>query len=441
MRTEAAIRFEKGVDISGTVKVLLRATQLIKEVAGGEISGDVIDVYPSVVEKKTVVLKYDYLKKLSGKTYAPEAVKNILTALEFDITEEDESSLTLAVPLSKTDISLPADIVEEIIRIDGLNNIEIPSTVTIKPSINENYLHESLKEKLAQLLAGLGFNEIVTNSIANSKNYDKDKLSTAVKLLNNLSADLDIMRPSMLETGLEALAYNINRQNNNLRFFELGKTYKHDENGYSEIEKICFWITGKKQMQGWKNQNIEADFFTAKGIIISLLESINIKKIVFIEPQQAAAGIFQSVAKNTNPLGSILLIGDALLQKFGIKQPVIFAELDVKTLVDEAVKQQVLYKEIPQFPTVERDLAVVMNKNISYGDIASSLERLKIKYLEDFKLFDIYEGEKIGNGKKSFALNFRFINKDKTLTDAEVEGVMKTITEKLLKEFEAEIRH
>ncbi|MGN6352121.1 MAG: phenylalanine--tRNA ligase subunit beta, partial [Parafilimonas sp.] len=201
LRTEAAIRFEKGVDISGTVQSLLRAVELIKEMTGGEVSGKLIDVYPTVAEKKIVVLKYDYLKKLSGKTYSPESVKNILTALEFDILEKNDSFIKLAVPLSKADISLPADIVEEIIRIDGLNNIEIPSTITITPAINENSLKENLKEKLAQLFAGLGFNEIITNSITNSKNYREDQLNTAVKLLNNLSADLDIMRPSMLETG------------------------------------------------------------------------------------------------------------------------------------------------------------------------------------------------------------------------------------------------
>lgn len=441
LRTEAAIRFEKGVDISGTVRALLRAVELIKEMAGGEISGKLIDVYPAVAEKKIVVLKYDYLKKLSGKTYARESVKNILTALEFDILEENDSFIKLAVPLSKADISLPADIVEEIIRIDGLNNIEIPSTITITPSINESSLKENLKEKLAQLFAGLGFNEIITNSITNSKNYREDQLNTAVKLLNNLSADLDIMRPSMLETGLEVLAYNINRKNTNLRFFELGKVYKQYENGYTETEKLCFWITGRQQTPGWKNQHTEADFFTAKGITAALLESINIKNIFFEEPEAMAEGTIQTLQKNNTKLGSILLAANSLLQKFDIKQPIVFAEFDVEGLAEETIKQQVLYKEISQFPVVERDLAFVTGKNVVYGGIASFLERMKVKYLEGFKLFDIYEGEKLGADKKSFAINFRFINAEKTLTDAEVELAMKAITEKLVKEFDAEIRH
>ncbi len=441
LRTEAAIRFEKGVDISGTVTSLIRAAQLITEIAGGAISGDIIDVYPSPVEKKQVNFKYAYLKKLSGKEYSQVAIKNILSVLEFDILEEDENGIKLTVPLSKADISLPADIVEEIIRIDGLNNIEIPSSITITPAINENSLREQLKEKLAQMLAGLGFNEIVANSIANSKNYDENNLSTSVRLINNLSADLDILRPSMLETGLEILAYNINRKNNNLRFFELGKIYKHEQNKYSETEKICFWISGKKQNAGWKNQNTEADFFTAKGIVAALLENLNIKRPVFSEPQTAEAGTYQSIQKNKRELGKILQTDTGLLQRFSIKQPVIYVELDVENLLKISVEEEILYKEIPQFPMVERDLSIVMDKKIVYGNISASLGKVKVKFLEDFKLFDIYEGDKIGSDKKSFAINFRFINTERTLTDTEVEVEMKTITEKLVTDFNAEIRH
>ncbi|HEX5155280.1 MAG TPA: phenylalanine--tRNA ligase subunit beta [Parafilimonas sp.] len=441
LRTEAAVRFEKGVDISGTVISLVRAAQLITEVAGGKIEGDIIDVYPSPVEKKEVSLKYAYLKKLSGKEYEPVTAKNILSALEFDILKEEEDSITVGVPFSKADISLPADIVEEIIRIDGINNIAIPSSITITPSIEENTLRENLKEKMSGMLAGLGFNEIVTNSITNSKNYDESNLSSSVRLLNNLSADLDILRPSMLETGLEILTYNINRKNNNLRFFELGKIYKHEQGAYSELEKICFWITGKKQNANWKHQDAEADFFTAKGIIVSLLDSINITEILFEEPQSAAAGNTQLLSKNKNQLGSILQVSIAMLQKFGIKQPVIYAELDVEHLLNASVKEDIIYKEIPQFPVVERDLSMMISKDIAYGNIAAALKQVQVKFLQDFNLFDIYESDKIAKGKKSYAINFRFMNKERTLTDAEVEAGMKTIMSKLIKDFNAEIRH
>ena len=441
LRTEAAVRFEKGVDISGTVLSLIRAADLIKEVCGGEVSGDIIDIYPSPVEKKQIILNYNYLKKLSGKQYDHSAVKKIFSALEFDIVEDNEAHIKVASPLSKADVTIPADLVEEIVRIDGLNNIDIPSSITITPSIQQNILSEQLKEKISQMLAGLGFNEIVTNSIANSKNYSETELTNAVRLLNNLSADLDIMRPSMLETGLEILAYNINRKNSYLRFFELGKMYTTDQKKYSESEKVCFWITGKKQNQGWKNQNNDADFFTAKGIINSLFENINIKNAAFGEPQSLENGTAQSIIKNKVELGKILQVNKTLLQKFGIKQPVTFVEIDVKNILAFAAKEEILYSEISQFPAVERDLAIVMDKDIAFGNIASSLKQTKVKFLEDVNLFDIYEGEKIGSDKRSLAINFKFINKERTLTDAEVEKEMKTIADKLIADFNAEVRH
>ncbi|MEP6683787.1 MAG: phenylalanine--tRNA ligase subunit beta [Parafilimonas sp.] len=441
LRTEAAVRFEKGVDISGTGLSLIRSAYLIKEICGGEITGDIIDIYPSPVEKKQITLQYNYLKKLSGKQYDHSAVKKIFSALEFDIIEDNETEIKVASPLSKADVTMPADLVEEIVRIDGLNNIDIPLSITITPSIQQNILSEQLKEKVAQMLAGLGFNEIITNSIANSKNYSENELSDAVRLLNNLSADLDIMRPSMLETGLEVLAYNINRKNNYLRFFELGKTYRKEQEKYKETEKICFWITGKKQNQGWKNQNNDADFFTAKGIIHSLLENINIKDLVFEELQLSENGIAQSIIKNKTNLGKVLQVNKMLLQKFNIKQPVIFVELDVRNILTASVKEEILYTEIPQFPAVERDLSIVMDKDIAFRNIASSLKQMKAKFLEDVTLFDIYEGEKIGNDKKSLAINFQFINKERTLTDAEVEKEMKTIADKLITDFNAEVRH
>jgi phenylalanyl-tRNA synthetase beta chain len=440
LRTEAAVRFEKGVDISGTVQSLIRAARLITEIAGGRIGDEVIDAYPSPFEKKQVSLKYSYLKKLSGKEYAQTDVKNILTALEFDILEEDDNAIKVAVPFSKADVTMAADIVEEIIRIDGINNIAIPSTITITPSIEEDILPEQLKEKLSQMLTGLGFNEIITNSITWSKNYNENSLSGSVKLLNNLSAELDILRPSMLETGLEILAYNINRKNTNLRFFELGKVYRYEDNRYNETEKFCFWITEKKQNAGWKRQNTEADFFTAKGIVTALLENINIQNTVFDEAQSSANGVYQTIQKNKNELGKIFQVNNAILQKFGIKQPVIYLELDVQAVLNASQEKEILYKEIPQFPIVERDLSLVMDKKIKYGNVIFALEQVRLKFLQDFNLFDIYEGGTIGSDKKSFAINFRFISTERTLTDAEVETEMKAIANKLVMDFNAEIR-
>ena len=267
LRTDAATRFEKGVDISNTVNVLKRAALLIKEIAGGKISSELIDVYPNIVEQASVGLKYHYLKKLSGKNYHGDTVKNILSALGFEIIKEGMDELWVKVPYSKPDISIPADIVEEIMRIDGLDNIEIPAAITISPSVNNQSETIAAKEKVANYLTGLGFYEIFTNSITNSKYFDEETLATSVKMINNLSADLDIMRPSMLPTGLEVVAHNINRKNANLQLFEFGKTYSSSAIGkYEEQYHLSFYITGLTTEAGWQNKGTKADFYFLKGV-------------------------------------------------------------------------------------------------------------------------------------------------------------------------------
>ena len=225
LRTDAASRFEKGTDVSGTVIALKRAALLIKEICGGEIASEIVDIYPNPKEKVQVGVKYHYLKKLSGKNYHQDTVKDILVNLGFEMVKQGIDEMRVAVPFHKPDISLPADIVEEILRIDGLDNVAIPDAITITPAVEDNYAPEAYQEKTATYLVGLGFYEIMTNSITNSAYFSDEELKYAVKMLNNLSAELNILRPSMLETGLEAIAHNLNRKSNDLRFFEFGKTY------------------------------------------------------------------------------------------------------------------------------------------------------------------------------------------------------------------------
>lgn len=439
LRTEAAIRFEKGVDISGTVTALKRAALLIKEISGGVIKGELIDIYPAATEKKIITLKYNYLKKLSGKDYEPAAVKNILIALDFEILNDNSDALTVAAPLSKPDIALPADIVEEIIRIDGIDNIAFSKSVIITPSAQRNAINEQLKEKVSQLLTGLGFNELVINSISNSKFYSEEKLFNSVKLLNNISADLDIMRPSMLETGLEVLAYNINRKNNNLRFFEFGKTYYKNDKNYIEVEKLCGWITAKTETQTWKQKVALPDYFTAKGLIKNLLAAINISA-AFLEVEENQDGVQQKILANNIELGTICKIDARLLGKFNIKQDVVFFELNYKNLLSANAKQGIYFKEIAQYPSVERDLALIIDKKIKYADIEQQLNQLAIPFLQHYFLFDIFESDKIGADKKSLAINFTFLDRDKTLTDADVNAAMEKIIKKLELGLNAEIR-
>ncbi len=441
LRTEAAVRFEKGVDISNVVNVLKRAALLIKEVAGGEISSDIIDVYPSPEQKTQVAIKYNYLKKLSGKNYDNNAVKGILTSLGFEVLKEEIDELRVAVPFSKPDITLPADIVEEILRIDGLDNVEITGSVTLSPATDENILKENLKEKIAGYLTGLGFNEIVTNSITNSQYYNKVELSGAVKMINSLSADLDVMRPSMVETGLETIAYNINRRNKDLQFFEFGKTYHSAGVGYyTENEHLALYLTGESIPAAWKSRQTNIDFYRAKGIASSIVNLCGLSVPDFITTSSDGFSLALSAAVNNKQVVAVGEISITKLKSFDIKQPVFFIDFNWLLLLRLVAAQKITYQEVSKFPAVHRDLAIVVNKNINFNALQQAVDKLKISKLQQVQLFDIFESEKLGENKKSMAVSFTFLDEEKTLTDKEIDGMMNRLIRSFETELSAEIR-
>ncbi len=436
LRTDAATRFEKGVDISNTVHVLKRAALLIKEIAGGEISSEVVDVYPMPKEKVQFAIKYHYLKKLSGKNYHPDAVKRILVALGFEIVKEGIDELWVAVPFSKPDISLPADIVEEIVRIDGLDSIDIPSAITISPATDQYGIKEKLREKIANYLAAQGFNEIFTNSITNSNYFDKEVLQTAVKMINNLSAELDVLRPSMLETGLESIIYNINRKNTNLQFFEFGKTYYSSEVGkYKEEEHLSLYITGNNHENFWRQKSKPLDFFTAKGIVTSIVNLLGLIDYR-IEQNENEFQIFCGKKE----LGKLALVASNKLQLFDIKQPVYFIDFNFSEILKAIEKQKIVYKEVPKFQSVQRDLALVVANSVTYEFIEAVVKKIKLPKLQSMRLFDVFESDKLGANKKSLAISFTFLDEEKTLTDKEIDSIVNKLIENLEKEVAAEIR-
>ncbi|MEP7259481.1 MAG: phenylalanine--tRNA ligase subunit beta, partial [Flavitalea sp.] len=280
LRTDAAARFEKNVDISNTVSVLKRAAAMIAEIAGGAIASDVTDIYPVPDQRTAITLRYQYVNKLSGKNYPAHTIKKILLSLGFDVLSEGPDDIRLSVPFSKPDVLLPADVVEEIMRIDGYDNIAIPAAITISPSVEGRNHSQAYKEKIASYLTGLGFNEIFTNSITNAAYFDQGQLDTAVRLLNNLSAVHNIMRPSMLQTGLESIAYNLNRKNQDLQFFEFGKTYHTPGPGiYEEPEKLCLYITGAKSGVSWKGKAVRSDVYYLKGAVNGLLSLLGLSQL------------------------------------------------------------------------------------------------------------------------------------------------------------------
>ncbi|MDP1842155.1 MAG: phenylalanine--tRNA ligase subunit beta [Sediminibacterium sp.] len=438
LRTDAATRFEKGIDISNTVNVLKRAALLIKEVAGGEISSEIIDLYPNPKPKVTVSIKNHYLKKLSGKNYHADKVKRILTALGFTIAKEGMDELMVEVPYSKPDISIPADLVEEILRIDGLDNVEIPSMISISPAVEQFGIKENLREKVAGFLVGKGFTEIITNSITNSKYFDEATSAHTVKMMNNLSADLDVMRPSMLESGLETIAYNLNRKNNNLQLFEFGKTYVTKEDAYKEEEHFCLFTTGNAHEQGWKHQPNALDFFAMKGLATAILQWCGLGNIKLEVSTENTNEVLVSAEKLL--IGKIVTVSKEKLAAFDLKQPVYMLDLLFSKLIAAVQKKKIVYKEVNKFPTMQRDLALVVNKAITYSAIENCVQSIKLPKLLQVNLFDVFESEKLGKDKKSMAVSFTFSDDSKTLTDAEIDGMMNKLIAGFEKEIQAEIR-
>ncbi|MES1218130.1 MAG: phenylalanine--tRNA ligase subunit beta, partial [Bacteroidota bacterium] len=445
LRTDAATRFEKGTDISATVTVLKRAALLIKEICGGEIASDIVDVYPDPKEKTQVAIKYHYLKKISGKNYHPDAVKDILSSLGFELLKEGIDELRVAVPYHKPDISMPADIVEEVLRIDGLDNIEIPEAITITPSVEENYAKEALKEKTANYLAGLGFNEILTNSITNSSYFSEAEQQEMVKMMNNLSADLNVLRNSLFETSLECVAHNLNHKNLSLKFFEFGKAYSTSGPGkYNEGEKLSIVISGNKNDNSWKEKSYATDFYYLKGIVSSVLNLLGIKpdSIESLQVPKLDNHVVFKINRSgeSQILAGLGEVGKQSREKFDIKQPVFFAGLNWTLLSELSSNQKATVTEIPRFPSVQRDIAMILDKQLHYEKVEKIVQELKLEKLQDIKLFDIFESEKVGVGKKSMAVNFTFLDEEKTLTDKEIEGWMNRIMAALEKELNAEIR-
>lgn len=441
LRTDAATRFEKGVDISNTVNVLRRAAILIKEIAGGEIASDIIDVYPNPKEKTEVALKFHYLKKLSGKNYHPDTVKNILSSLGFELCKEGADEMRFSVPFSKPDISIAADVVEEIMRIDGLDNVEIPATINTSPSV-ETLAHEvAYTEKIAKQLAGLGFREIFTNSITNSAYYSADVLKTTVKMINNLSEELNVMRPAMMETGLESIAYNLNRKNSDLKFFEFGKTYSVNEAGkYTENNRLAVYISGNISTNGWKGKGQKADFYYSKAVFEKIITLLGLKVDAYIQTENADLSDCLEAVIKKEPVARIGMISNKKLERFDIKQPVFYTDLNWSRLLELNQETVIQYREISKYPAVNRDLAIVVNKALPYELVEKATHAAGIKKLKSISLFDIFESEKIGAGKKSMAVSFTFQDEEKTMTDKEIDDMMNKIIASFEKELNAEIR-
>ena len=442
LRTDAATHFEKGVDIGRTTDVLMRAAELICRLSNGRIASQMTDVYPTPAPARTLTFSGDFIRRLSGKAYTDGTIAGILSALGFSILSHEGDRMTVGIPSHKTDISLPADIAEEVMRIDGFDNIAIPTRISYSPTADPLEARESAREKISSILTGLGFQEMLNNSITFSGHYSEAELSRSVRMMNSLSAELDMLRPSMVETGLQAVAHNLNRKNLDLQLFEFGKTYALDGQGrYTETDRLALFQTGRRRADGWKKDGVISDLFHLKGLIDLIFSQLGIQA-----PQWVAAAADRLEMSLSGQVGGqemarIGKAGSDSLTRFDIRQDVWYAELNWGLLLDaSSSKPRLRYKEVPKFPAMTRDLAFVVDRHLPFDRIRTATEGLRLSKLKSFNLFDIFESEKLGSGLKSMAMSFTFLDEEKTLTDAEVDDMVQKIISTLEKDLGAQVR-
>lgn len=440
LRTDAAMHFEKSVDIGQTVEVLRKAGLLITAIAGGTITADPIDVYPSPAVQPTITLEYAYVQKLSGKAYEKKTIKQILEGMGFQTVAETQTAITLKSPSHKTDVHIPADLVEEIMRIDGFDNIDIPTSIKISPAVTRSNRGENIQEKLSSILAGMGFNEMLNNSITHSAHYTPAQMTKAVKMLNNLSTELDTLRLTMLETGLQTVARNLNHKNENIRLFEFGKTYSTDGTAYQEDDHLALFTAGLVNEVSWNRKADEANFYYVKGVVQSLQLQSGIKLLEFTTTDDARFEYGVSGSVGNRKLVTIGKPSDQLLKHFDIRVPVWYADIDWANWVKAAEETAVHYTEISKYPVVHRDLSFLADLQLPYSAIEQLLNSLSIKALKSFRLFDVFNSEKLGKDKQSLAMNFSFADETKTLKDDEIDQWMKKISHELEQQLHAEIR-
>jgi phenylalanyl-tRNA synthetase beta chain len=431
LRTDAAVRFEKGVDISQTRYALERAVALLCELCGAELAAPIQDVFPNPITAATIDVTYEYINRLSGANYSKEKIKNILLQLCFGIEKESAEGLTVIVPFSKTDISIPADVVEEIMRIDGLDNVPFTGKISFGISTNKDAEESrATKEKVSQCLNNLGFHEIFTNSIGNSAHYPTE--GKLVRMMNNLSAELDCMRPNMLPSGLQAIAYNLNRKNSNLFLFEIGKVYFAINGKYIEQEQLHLYFSGNTSAEHWQNGAKPVDAYYCKSIVEALLLRLG---IIFTYNYTETA---IEIKQKKKLLGTITQVAADTLKTFDVKQAVWHVQLDWQSIASAGTA--IRYVPVSKFQNVRRDLALVIDKQITYEQLHKCISSVNSTLLLDTNVFDVFESEKLGANKKSYAVSFEFGDAECTLTDTDVDAEMSKLQASIEKGVGAEVR-
>lgn len=442
LKTDSSFRFERGTDPEATVYALKRAASLIKEVAGGTISSDVIDVYPTVIKKAEIEVTYKNVYRLIGKQIPAEEIKSILKGLGIEVLTENAEGFKVSVPTNKVDVTREVDIIEEILRIYGYNNVEIPTILNSSLSFAIKPDREKLQNVVSDFFTANGFNEIMSNSLTKSAysqltatiNPDEN-----VVILNPLSSDLDVMRQTLLFSGLEAIAYNQNRKNADVKFYEFGKIYKTVENGYYEEPRLALFVTGRKDIEQWNTSANQVDYFLLKGYVDAIIKKlkVSVASSEVITNDVFAEGL--AYKKGKNVIVQFGQVSKAILKKLDIDKPVFFADFNWEYLLKVQLNNVAEYEEVAKFPAVRRDLSMLLDSSVNFASLKEIAFQVEKNLLKEVNIFDKYEGDKLPQGKKSYALSFVIQDEEKTLTDKQIDGIM----QKLIAGFErigAEIR-
>jgi phenylalanyl-tRNA synthetase beta chain len=429
LNTDASFRFERGIDINKTKYALKRAALLIEEYAGGKMGSDILDFFPEKIEDFQVFLSYENAYGLIGQEIPKETIKNILASLEIKINSETAGGLGLTIPSYRTDVQREADIIEEILRVYGYNNIEFSHKLNTSISFDSNK-ETTIENVIANQLTVLGFNETMSNSLTKpayatlSENINEE---ANVVMLNPLSNDLKVMRQSLLFSGLESVTYNINRKNSSLQFYEFGKTYHKNNDKYQENKHLTLFVTGNRTKESWSIANKTSDFFFLKGIIISLLDRLGIDKVKSSPCKQDIFSEGLSLGLGKNKFVEFGTVKRSVLKEFGIKQEVLFADFNWDSILKITGNKKNKVSELPKFPSVKRDLALLLDSNISFDELYNLAFKSEKKLLKEVDLFDVYEGNKLPDGKKSYAVSFLLQDETKTLADKQIEKIMQKL--------------
>ena len=451
LSTDASFRFERGVDPNGTIYALQQAAILCKQLAGGKISMEVCDVYPEPIKNVVVELNYEYVHNLVGKVIPMDTIKSICESLEMKVLNETAEALTLEIPAYRVDVQRPCDVVEDILRIYGYNNVEIPtqlkSSLVIKA--DEDRKHK-LQNLVSEQLVGAGFNEILNNSLTKTAYYEGK--SNVVKIMNPLSSDLGVMRQTLLYGGLESVEHNVKRKNANLKFFEFGNCYFFDEekenpenpmHAYKEENFMGIWVTGKRVEGSWAHPNEDSTYYELAAYVQTILSRIGLKQGSTVQkksenPDFSAGIVIEN--RGGKKLIEMGVLSKKLLKRFDLQQPVYFAELNWTQLMKATKKNEVIFTDIPKHPAVSRDLALLVDQNVEFAMIEQIARQTEKKLLKKVELFDVYEGDKLPAGKKSYAVNFILQDAEKTMNDKQIDAIMQKLIANIKKQLGAELR-